>query len=111
MDSDKTITAHFLSESKACYVLTLGHTGDGSDPTPDIPNSAGCEAGTYEPGETINLSGAAPAGGWHIASWYGTEADSSTGDTNVVIMPEGDTEVGVDYETYIFIPVFLGPNN
>ena len=111
MDSDKTITAHFLSESKACYVLTLGHTGDGSDPTPDIPNSAGCEAGTYEPGETINLSGVAPAGGWHIASWYGTEADSSTGDTNVVIMPEGDTEVGVDYKTYIFIPVFLGPNN
>ena len=98
-------------EPKACYVLTIGHTGDGSDPTPDLANSKGCEPGTYEPGETINLSGATAADGWHIASWYGTEDDSSTGNTNVVIMPEGDTEVGVDYETTVFLPMFLGPNN
>jgi hypothetical protein len=96
---------------KACFVLTLSHTGDGSDPTPNIPNSEGCEPGTYESGETINLSGAVPAGGWHIVSWYGTEDDSSTGDTNVVIMPGGDTEVGVDYETSVYIPLFLGPKN
>ena len=78
---------------------------------PDLGNSAGCEPGKYEPGEIINLSGAVPADGWHIVSWYGPEADSSTGNTNVVIMPEGDTEVGIDYETSVFFPLFLGPNN
>ena len=96
---------------KACYALTIGHTGDGSDSIPDLGNSAGCEPGTYEPGEIINLSDAIPADGWHIASWYGTEADGSTSNTNVVSMPEEDTEVGVDYETSQYIPLFLGPNN
>ncbi len=96
---------------KACYVLTIGHTGDGSNPVPDLANSEGCGSGTYEPGEVINLSGAIPTVGWHIASWYGTEADVSTSNTNVVIMPEGDTEVGVNYETSQYIPLFLGPNN
>ena len=98
-------------EPKACYVLTISHTGDGSDPIPDIANSEGCSAGEYEPGEVINLSSAIPADGWHIASWYGTEDDGSTGDSNVIVMPEGETEVGVDYETTIFLPMFLGPNN
>ena len=111
MDGDKNVIAYFTEAPKACYALTISHTGDGSDPTPDLAYSEGCEPGTYEPGETINLSGALPTDGWHIASWYGTEDDSSTGDTNVVIMPEGDTEVGVDYQTTVFLPMFLGPNN
>ena len=107
----KTITVTVLEfVPKVCYVLTIGHTGYGSDPVPDIANSEGCSEGEYEPGETINFSDALPGDGWYIASWYGTQNDSSMSDTNVVVMPEGDTEVGVNYESHVFLPLFLGPN-
>ena len=71
-----------------CYQLTLSHTGQGSDPVASPTKSSACDsAGYFVDGATINLSGAAPAAGWAIKSWTGTDSDSSTAATNTVTMP------------------------
>jgi hypothetical protein len=80
-----------------CYALTLGHTGNGSDPTASPLNSTGCTAGQYVAGENISLSGAVPDSGWQISGWTGTANNSSTASTNSLIMPAGAHSAGVSY--------------
>ncbi len=80
-----------------CYELTLGHTGSGTDPTGEAINSISCPTGQFAAGELINLSGAVPATGWGIASWYGTANDESTAATNSLTMPAEAHSAGVNY--------------
>jgi hypothetical protein len=84
-----------------CYELTVGHTGQGSDPTID-PSSSDeeddCGYHEYIAGETINLSGANPASGWEVSGWSGTDNNSSTSSSNTVTMPASDHHAIVDYD-------------
>ncbi len=93
-------TAHTASVvyEQSCYQLTIGKTGEGTTPTPNIPNSSGCSSGQYHAGQAINLSGAAPSAGWHIAGWTGTNSNGSTAATNTVTMPAATHSAGVVYE-------------
>jgi hypothetical protein len=101
-DSGATTTGatwNFTSSapSLTCYDLALGHTGRGSDPMASPSRSSGCPAGKYVKGETIALSGATPDDGWQIASWIGTNRDSSTDSTNGLTMPAGAHTAAVNY--------------
>ena len=87
MDGNKSVTATFTLIPPTCYALTLGHTGQGSDPVASPANSTGCANGQYVSGEAIALSGAIPASGWQIDSWSGTSNDPSTSSTNSLTMP------------------------
>jgi uncharacterized repeat protein (TIGR01451 family)/uncharacterized repeat protein (TIGR02543 family) len=98
MDADKTVTANFIVLPPTCYALTLGHTGQGSDPTASPIKSAACAAnGQYVAGESITLSEAAPATGWHIGGWTGTEDDASLASSNALTMPASAHAAGVTY--------------
>ncbi len=77
--------------------MTLGHTGNGTDPVANPANSTGCSAGQYVAGEHIALSGAVPDAGWQIFGWTGTSNDSSTGNTNTLTMPAGTRTATVIY--------------
>jgi hypothetical protein len=81
----------------ACYALTLGHTGNGSDPTAIPTKSSGCAEGEYVYGASISLSEATPDTGWEIAGWTGTTNDSSTASTNSLIMPASEHMAKVNY--------------
>ena len=48
-------------------------------------------------GESISLSGAAPATGWQISGWSGTGNDASTASTNTLIMPAAAHTASVNY--------------
>jgi hypothetical protein len=80
-----------------CYALTLSHAGQGSDPLASPANSSVCPVGKYTAGENIGLSGAAPATGWLIDGWAGTDNDGSTAVTNTVTMPDVDHPASVNY--------------
>ena len=80
-----------------CYALTRSHSGQGSDPVATPNKSAGCNAGQYVAGESISLT-AAPAAGWRVAGWSGTNADNSTSTVNTLIMPGSAHAVSVVYE-------------
>jgi ELWxxDGT repeat protein len=79
-----------------CYQLTLGHSGLGGDPTAMPPASPGCAAGRYFAGETVTLA-AAPAAGWIVNSWSGTDNNGSTSITNTVTMPASSHSAQVNY--------------
>jgi len=79
-----------------CHTLTRAHTNAGSDPSASPVNSAGCPSGQYAAGTSVALS-AAPASGWRVESWDGTEDDSSMSTTNRLTMPGGDHTVTVRY--------------
>ena len=81
----------------SCYLLTLSHTGEGSNPVANPLNSTGCASGLYVAGEAISLSGAVPTSGWQIDSWYGTGNNTSTASTNSLIMPPNTRVAGVNY--------------
>ena len=85
------------SSTSACYTLTLGHSGQGSDPVATPTSSAGCSAGEYVAGALIQLSGAVPVADWQIDGWNGTGNDASTADTNTVTMPAAAHSAGVIY--------------
>lgn len=85
-----------------CYPLNRSHTGSGSDPVASPALSSGCGTGQYKAGEFITLT-AAPADGWHVAGWSGTNNDAGTATTNTVNMPTGAHTVSVIY-TEIVIP-------
>ncbi len=85
-----------------CYALSLSHTGQGSNPLASPANSTGCAAGQYIAGAAIALSGAAPASGWHIGGWTGTDNNSSTASTNTVTMPASAHAAGVTYAQNTF---------
>jgi TolB protein len=80
-----------------CYPLTRSHSGQGSDPGASPNKSAGCGTGQYVEGELIALT-AAPAVGWSVAGWSGTNNDGSTAPTNTVTMPAANHAVGVVYD-------------
>ena len=84
------------SLSVTCYALTRNHTGQGSDPVASPNKSAGCGTGQYISGENITLT-AAPAAGWGVAGWGGTNNDGSTATTNTVTMPAAAHTVSVAY--------------
>jgi hypothetical protein len=81
-----------------CYALTLGHSGQGSNPVASPTKSAACSTdGQYVAGEAISLSGAVPSTGWQISSWTGTANDSSTAATNSLTMSASARTVSVNY--------------
>lgn len=81
-----------------CYTLTLGHTGNGTDPVASPAKSGICAGNSeYVAGESITLSGAVPDSGWQIAGWDGTSSDGSTADSNSLIMPAGAHTAIVSY--------------
>jgi hypothetical protein len=81
----------------SCYLLTLGHTGNGADPTPDIGSSDGCSEGYYVEGEYIALVDATPDSGWEVGSWTGSDNDLHNGEANALTMPAEAHEVLVNY--------------
>jgi uncharacterized repeat protein (TIGR02543 family) len=85
------------ASAPTCYALTLDHSGQGTNPTANPTNSAGCDSGKYVAGESINLSGAAANTGWQISGWTNTANDSSTAGTNSLSMPAGATTASVNY--------------
>ena len=80
-----------------CYSLSLSHTGQGADPTADPLAGHDCVSGTYTYQDWITLT-AAPAAGWRVAGWSGTNDDSSKALVNLLTMPENDHAVTVIYE-------------
>lgn len=96
MNADKVVTANF-SQKPVCYALIRNHTGQGADPAASPNASPGCEAGQFSAGQSITLT-AAPAAGWHVAGWSGTNNDGSTSNTNTVTMPTGAHAISVAYE-------------
>ncbi len=86
----------WLVDVPVCYALTLSHTGNGSDPSPDPANSPGCAAGQYVEGAVIDLT-ATPNAGWQVSSWTGTNNNSSTATSNTVTMPAGAHAASVNY--------------
>ena len=101
LDASKTVITNF---TQTCYTLSIGHTGNGSNPTASPTNSTGCSTGEYAAGENISLSGAAPDTGWEISGWTGTDDDASTASTNSLTMPASDHTASVDYKAYIYLP-------
>jgi M6 family metalloprotease-like protein len=97
INSNTTVTATFIVIPPTCYLLTLNHTGQGSDPVASPANSAGCSTGQYVAGENIALNGAIPATGWQISSWSGTNNDAGTTGTNSVTMPAVAHAATVNY--------------
>ena len=81
---------------EACYVLALGHTGSGGDPSVIPSNSPGCAPGAYFAGELLALQ-ALPDVGWEVAGWSGTQDDASTSAINSAIMPAAAHVVSVTY--------------
>ncbi len=87
----------FQPQVVTCYRLSLSHVGEGSNPIASPAKSPGCPAGQYIAGTAIDLSGASPNLGWRIASWNGTNNDSSTASTNALTMPASARTVSVNY--------------
>jgi ELWxxDGT repeat protein len=85
-----------LVDPSDCHLLILGVSGMGSVPSTDPPQSLGCDPGLYETGELITLT-AAPATGWEVTGWTGSDDDGSTSTTNQVTMPGIEHEVTVHY--------------
>ena len=85
------------STAPTCHLLSLGHSGQGSNPVASPTNSTGCATGQYVAGEAISLSGATPDTGWHISGWTGTSNNSSTANSNSLTMPDNAHAAGVDY--------------
>jgi hypothetical protein len=111
---DHIVTVNYVLEgTPTCYLLTLGHEGQGSDPMATPSQSAGCEAGRYTAGQSISLSGAVPVSGWQISGWLGTSSDSSTANTNTLTMPASAHTVKVIYvenaadDFFIYLPLIL----
>ena len=93
MDANKAVTATF---TRRCYALTLSKVGQGADLVANPTNSDGCAAGQYHYNEVITLT-AAPAVGWALGSWSGTDNDAATTQTNQVTMPASAHAVTVTY--------------
>jgi hypothetical protein len=94
--ANRTVTVNYEIIPPDCFRLTLAHTGSGANPTANPPNSSGCSNGRYQAGSVIALT-AAPAVGWRVDGWNGTDNNSSTSVSNVVTMPAADWTVTVDY--------------
>lgn len=94
-----------------CYTLSRNHAGQGDDPVAIPAGSTGCGEGQFIAGESITLT-AAPAPGWGVSNWIGTDDDGSTSISNVVTMPAMGHAVTVVYEAvpesyFLYLPVVL----
>ena len=87
---------NIIVNNTSCYLLSLSHTGSGSDPVPSPSSSSGCPSGQYNAGESISLT-ANPSNGWQVGSWNGTVNDSSTSTLNSVSMPASAHSASVNY--------------
>ena len=87
----------FVNYTQVCYLLTLSHTGQGSNPSALPAYANGCSAGYYVAGSTVNLNGAAPDSGWHISGWTGTNNNGSTASNNSLTMPAAAHSASVIY--------------
>jgi hypothetical protein len=76
--------------------LTRNNSSGGGLPTASPANSAGCGAGKYIAGQSIQLT-AYPASGWSVGGWNGTQNDSSTSTVNSLVMPASAAYVNVNY--------------
>jgi hypothetical protein len=85
-----------LARVTGCNPLTLGHSGSGGDPTAVPSASVGCAAGSYTAGERVELL-AAPAAGWQVESWSGTDDDGSGFVANTLTMPAAAHAAGAAY--------------
>ncbi len=94
--NDHTVTVNYIFTGSTCYTLSLQHTGQGSNPTANPPNSTGCPNGQYTANATISVS-AVPAAGWAVTGWSGTTNNNSTSTTNTVVMQANNQTVIVHY--------------
>ena len=97
MNGNRSVTARFEEITVLCYVLTLDHTGQGTDPQGTPPQSDGCAVGSYEAGAVVQLT-AGPANGWHVAGWRGTANNGATTLNNSLVMPAAAHTAWVDYD-------------
>jgi hypothetical protein len=81
-----------------CFSLTLAanNLAGGAVPSAAPPASSSCALGEYLAGAEIQLT-AAPASGWAVGSWVGTQNDTSTSETNSLVMPASSHTVIVNY--------------
>jgi len=86
-----------------CYLLSLSHTGSGSDPVASPGGSSGCSFGQYHAGANISLTAIASSG-WEVGSWTGTSDDSSTSTSNSLVMPASSHSASVNYIPCVGIP-------
>lgn len=94
--ANHTATVIYVEEDAACYPLTLSHLGEGADPSASPGKAPNCPSGQYQAGTVISLL-AAPAAGWRVNEWVGTNDDSSKLSTNVLTMPPNNHTVTVIY--------------
>ncbi len=80
-----------------CNELSLGHSGNGSNPVPLPDRSAGCVASKYLSGDVITLT-AIPDPASAVESWVGTDDDASTDEINILTMPGTEHSAKVNYE-------------
>jgi len=88
--------AVYVIEQHICYHLSLGYTGQGSAPVATNP-VVSCPQDYFPWGYEVDGSGAAPATGWQIGGWSGTEYDYSQLDHNFILMPQNSTTALVEY--------------
>ena len=94
----RTVTVSYELIPTTCYALTLNSGSNGGVPTANPLKSAACGSnGQYVAGEAIQLT-SAPNSGYQVASWSGTDNDTSKAATNQVTMPAGVRTVTVSYE-------------
>ncbi len=93
------VDAHTVTVNYApiCALLRTDHTGQGTNPARSPTSSSGCDDERYVEGELIELT-AAPDAGWQVASWQGTDDDSSLELVNELTMPAIGHSVSVEYE-------------
>ncbi len=82
----------------SCDFLTTGHTGSGADPVASSQGSPDCAFNEFVPGDVVTLV-AAPGEGFRVDGWSGTDDDSSTDETNTVVMPSAEHLVEVHYSS------------
>ncbi|MGA9574921.1 MAG: reprolysin-like metallopeptidase, partial [Lysobacterales bacterium] len=97
------VTININKAGTTCYALTMGHNGQGGDPTAVPDRSGGCPAGEYLAGENVALT-AYPATDWFVGSWMGTDNDASTSLSNTLTMPATGWSVTVNYVETVGVP-------
>ena len=102
-------TVNVTYQSKTCYGLELTSGDNGGDPTADPTSSQACTlGGTFVEDEVITLT-AHPDTGYRVASWSGTDDDTSKAPTNTLTMPALGSTVHVTYEEIPPMAALDGP--
>lgn len=91
-DANSTVSVTY----EACVALTAAIEGQGNLLQMTPTATFGCDPSSFIAGQTVTLL-AAPANGWHIASWIGTTNDQSTATSNSVVIGNEATQVGIIY--------------